>query len=62
MGTLLQVLEMILEMQRKMSNGKITRRDKISNLQSTFIFFSFPWTPPSFKPHNFLISYSFKMI
>ncbi len=24
-----------------------------------FLFFSSLWTPPTFKPHNFLISYSF---
>jgi hypothetical protein len=56
MGTLPQVLEIIFEVQRKMNNEKITIREinfptykKNKNL----------WTPPIFKPHKFLISYSF---
>jgi hypothetical protein len=50
-------------MQRKMSNDKITKRE-ISFPTSKTHFFSFFFsiqTPPTFKPHNFLISYSFKM-
>jgi len=44
MGVLLQVLEIIFEVQRKMSNEKITRREiNFSNLQKTFfpLFFLF---------------------
>jgi hypothetical protein len=61
MGTLPQVLEIIFEVQRKMSNEKITKR-KISfpAYKTCFVFpFSSLWTPPTFKPHNFLIYYSF---
>ncbi len=46
-------------MQKKRSNEKLTRR-KI-NLQITKRFF-FLWTPPTFKPHTCLISYSFQTI
>jgi hypothetical protein len=39
------------------------KRNKISNLQNKFIYLFFLlWTPPTFKPHNFFIFYSFKMI
>ncbi len=56
-----QVLEIIFEMQRKMSNEKITRKKKVFQLRKHgFFSFFFPlWTLPTFKPHNFLISYSF---
>jgi hypothetical protein len=58
---LLQVLKIIFEVQRKMSNEKITRR-KISypTYKTHFFFLFFVWTPPTFKPHNFLISYLLK--
>jgi hypothetical protein len=59
MGALSQALEIIFEVQSK--NNK--KKKKLFNLQNMlFFFFSFLWTPPTFKPHNFLISYSFKMI
>jgi glycopeptide antibiotics resistance protein len=63
MGVAPQVLEIIFEVQRKMNNEKITRREisfLIYKILLFFLFF-FPsfWTPPTFKPHNFLISYSF---
>jgi hypothetical protein len=58
-GTLLQALEIIFEVQRKRSNEKITRR-KISFPTYKTHFFSLD--PPIFKLHNFLISYSFKTI
>jgi len=58
MGTLFQVLEIMFEVQRKMSNEKITRRKVNFSIYKTFFFF-FLWTPPIFKPHNFFISYSF---
>jgi len=56
-----QVLEIIFEVQRKMSNEKITRREISFPIYKTRFFF-FLGTPPTFKPHNFLISYSFKII
>jgi hypothetical protein len=48
-------LEIILEVQRKKSNEKITRKKKkLSNLQNV----SFPlWISLSFKPHNFFIHF-----
>jgi len=60
MGALPQVLEIIFEVQRKMSNEKITRKE-INFPPYKFIFFHFLplWTPPTFKPCNFLTSYSF---
>ncbi len=52
MGTLPQVLEIIFEVQRKMSNEKITRKKiSFSNLQNIFFVFILD---PTFKPHNFL--------
>jgi hypothetical protein len=57
MGKLLQIFEIIFEVERKISNEKITRR-KISFPTYKTLFF-FLWTPLIFKPHNFLISYSF---
>jgi hypothetical protein len=47
-----QVIEIISEVQRKMSNEK-QEENKLSNLQNAFFF----WTPPTFKLHKFLISY-----
>jgi hypothetical protein len=57
MGVLPRVLEIIFEVQRKMSNETIIKR-KISFPTYTTRFFSF-WIPPTFKPHSFLIFYSF---
>jgi hypothetical protein len=54
-------LEIIFQMQRKTSNEKITKQKKAFQLTKQH-FFSSLWTPPIFKPHNFLISYSFQMI
>jgi hypothetical protein len=57
MEVLPQALENIFEIQRKMSNEKITRKKKTFQLTKKTFFFL--WIPPIFKPHNFLISYSF---
>jgi hypothetical protein len=57
-----QALEIIFEMQGQKSNEKITRKKKLFNLQNTIFFSPSLWTPLIFKPHNFLISYSFKTI
>jgi hypothetical protein len=51
-----QVLEIIFEMQRKMIMKNNKKKNKLSNLQNMF---SFSLGPSYFKPHNFLISYSF---
>jgi hypothetical protein len=63
MGALFQALEIIYEVQMKRNNEIIIIfKKKLSNLQDMFFSFSL-WTPnPTFKPHNFDISYSFKMI
>jgi hypothetical protein len=63
MGVLPQALEIIFEVQRKRSNGKTPRR-KVSfpTYKMHFIFIFSLWTPPIFKPHNFLIYYSFQTI
>jgi hypothetical protein len=52
-----EALEIIFEVQTKRSNEKITRKNKLFNLQNTFfsIFFSL-----TFKPHNFFIFFHFK--
>jgi hypothetical protein len=62
MGALPQALKIILEVQRKDNIEKITRRKITFPTYKTrsFFLFSFLWTPPTFKPHNFLIFYSFK--
>jgi hypothetical protein len=59
-----QVLEIIFEVQRKMSNEKIIRREINFLTYKTrfFPFFFSLWTLLTFKPHNFLISYSFETI
>jgi hypothetical protein len=54
MRTLPQVLKINFELQRKMSNEKITRKITFQLIKHIF----FLWTPPTFKPHNFLIFYS----
>jgi hypothetical protein len=59
MGVLPQVLEIFFEVRRKMNNEKITRREISFPTYKTHFFL---WTPPTFKPHNFLISYSLKTI
>jgi ABC-type uncharacterized transport system substrate-binding protein len=60
MGALSQALEIIFEVQLKRSNQKITRKKiSFSTYKTHYFFFSFLWTPPTFKPHNFHISYSF---
>jgi hypothetical protein len=60
MGVLLQTLEIIFEVQTKRTNEKVTRREMNFPTYKTcfFPFFSL-WIPPTFKPHNFLICYSF---
>jgi hypothetical protein len=56
MGALPQALEIILEVQEK-------KKKKVFQLTKCVFFpFSSFWTPFTFKPHNFLISYSFKTI
>ncbi len=59
MGVLPQVLEIIFQVQRKRTNEKLTQ-NKLSKIQNAFfsLFLSL-WIPPTFKPHNFLISYLF---
>jgi hypothetical protein len=60
MGTLPQVLEIIFEVQSKMNNEQITKREISFPTYKTHLFSL--WTPPIFKPHNFLIFYSFYTI
>ncbi len=60
MGELPQALEIIFGVQRKKINEKITRR-KMSFPRKKIDFVLF-WTSLSFKPHNFLVSYSVKTI
>jgi len=57
MGALPRALEIIFEVQRKRNNEKKTFKKKAFQLTKCVFFFF--WTPPTFKPHNFLISYSF---
>jgi hypothetical protein len=59
MGALPQGSEIIFEVQRKMSNEKITRKEISFSTYKTPFFSFFLWTHPTFKSHNFLISYSF---
>jgi hypothetical protein len=62
MGALLQALEItFFEVQRKNNNKKKPKKEKSFTSYKTFVFFSL-WTPPIFKPHDFLIFYSFKII
>jgi len=49
MGTLPQVLGIIFEVQRKMNNEKIIRRE-IRFPTYKILFFSPLWTPLTFKP------------
>jgi len=59
MQVLPQALEIIFEAQRKRSNEKITRKKKkLFNLQNSFFFLPSLWTSPTFKLHNYFISYS----
>jgi hypothetical protein len=54
---LLQVIKIIYEMQKKMNNEKITRKEiNFPTYKAGFISL---WTLPTFKPHNFFIYYSF---
>jgi hypothetical protein len=63
MGVLFQALEIIFEILRKINNEKIIIREISFPTYKTLFFFSLSlWTPPTFKPHNFIISCSFKMI
>jgi hypothetical protein len=57
MGAPPQDLEIVFEVKREMSNEKITRKEKLSNLQNA-IFFLFSWTPSTFKASNFHVSCS----
>jgi hypothetical protein len=61
MKALPQALEIIFEMQRKKSNEKLTKkRSKLFAYKTQFLNFFLSLDPfPIFKPHNFLISYSF---
>jgi hypothetical protein len=59
MGTLPQVLEIIFEVQRKMNNEKKQDKQAFQLTKQVFFLFFNLWTPPIFKPYNFLISYSF---
>jgi len=51
-----QFIEIIFEVQSKMNNEKITRREISFPTYKTCFFL---WTPPTFKPHDFPIFYSF---
>jgi hypothetical protein len=59
MGALPQVLEIIFEVQRKKNNEKITRKKKKAFQLPKHVLFFCLWISPIFKPHIFLISYSF---
>jgi hypothetical protein len=61
MKALPQALEIIFEVQKKRSIGKIARRKKkaFQLTKHIFFFFSSLWTPRTFKASNFLISCSF---
>jgi len=60
MGALYQVLEIIFEVQRKMNNEKITKKETSF---ATYKHVSFFWTPPTFKPCNILIHFKqFKVL
>jgi hypothetical protein len=60
MGALPQALEIIFEVQGKRSNEKITRKKKsFPTYKTHFFLFYFLLTPPTFKPHNFHVSFSF---
>ncbi len=52
-----QILEIIFEVQRKMSNEKITRKKNVFQLTKHILLFF--GTIPTFKPHNVFIYYSF---
>ncbi len=54
-GSVTCYMEIILKMHRKMSNEKITRRQK-SFPMFFFVFYSL-WIASTFKPHNFLIHF-----
>jgi len=57
-GALPQALEIIFEAQRKRTNEKKKKKKKkLSELQNAIFFLLFG-PPPTFKPYNFLISYS----
>jgi hypothetical protein len=60
-GALPQAVEIIFEMQRKRSNNN--KKNKLFNLQNAFFFFfSFLWTPPTFKA-SFLVHFTwFKVL
>jgi hypothetical protein len=55
-----QALEIIFEVQRKRINDKIIRRKISFSIYKTHSFFLSFWTPPNFKPCNFLIFIHFK--
>jgi hypothetical protein len=60
MGALPQALEIIFEVQKKRCNENIIRRKISLPTNKTCFLPFFPlWTPSTFKPHDFLISYSF---
>jgi hypothetical protein len=56
MGMLLQVLKIIFKVQMKMNNEKTINKEKKNPTYKTHFFL---WTPPTFKPNNFFISYLF---
>jgi hypothetical protein len=55
-GALPQALEIIFEAQRKRTNEK--KKKKKNLIIKKLNFFPSLWAPPTFKPYNFLISYS----
>jgi hypothetical protein len=59
MGMHPQVLKIIFEVQRKMSNEKVTRREISFPTYKTHFFPLFLVFGPFMLPYNFLIYYSF---
>jgi hypothetical protein len=60
MGVLFQVIKIITEVQRKMNNEKITRREIDFPIYKTCFFFFFVGTPLIFKPHIIIFLIHFK--
>jgi hypothetical protein len=63
MRALPRALEIIFEVQKKRSNEKIARKKKSFSIYKMHLIYLFLfYTPPIFKPSNFLIYCSFKKI
>jgi hypothetical protein len=56
-GNYTQAPKIIFEMKKKRNIDKNNKKkNKLSNLQNDFFSFFSLWTPPMFKPHNFISS------